>query len=186
VQACRLDDIFPPASFDIITAWAVLEHVYDLKLLMKEIGRLLKMGGIFIALTSNLNSLPALYMRQDDIPRHLNLFTKKSMALLCRKYMLNPISWDFHDNIYHSGTHRGLLIFLLKQAFGESFDDIVSQHRSPGRREIFCTMLKGRPSLLIKTLCKFDRIFFTPFIDYISNTFAYGFTMTVTAKKYRS
>ena len=183
IQARTLKNIFPPASFDAVTAWAVLEHAYNLRELMKETGALLKKGGLFIALASNLNSIPGRYMRQDDIPRHLNLFTRKSMTLLCREHGLEPVHWSFHDDIFYSGSHRGFLVFLLKRIAGEPLDDIVAQHRAPGRRHEFCGCLRGKPSALVKAVCAFDRELFTPAIDFLAEKLGYGFTMTVTAIK---
>lgn len=182
VHAPHMGDAFNDASFDAITAWAVLEHAVDLRELTGEISRKLKPGGIFIALVTNFNSIPALYMRQDDVPRHLNLFTKKSLTRLLRDHGLVPRSWSY-DNAIFSGSHRGLLVFLLKRLAGESMESIVEQHRAPGRRAEFCGMLRSRPSRAVELLCRFDRSVFAPALDTVASLLGYGFTMTVTAIK---
>lgn len=182
VHAPTLCGAFKTASFDVVTAWAVLEHSNNLSELISEISRLLKPGGLFIALTTNLNSIPGRYMQQDDIPRHLNLFTRASMNRLLVEQGLHPRHWSYSNAIF-SGSHRGLLVFLLKRLAGESLESIVEQHRAPGKRHEFCTMLRGRPSRLTDWLCRFDRTLFAPVMDALTTLTGFGFTMTVTAVK---
>ncbi len=170
-------------SFDCVTMWAVLEHVLDIQNCVKHISHVLKPNGICILLVTNFNSIPGHYMQQDDIPRHINLFTKKSLTRLLNSYNLNAYKWDFSNDIF-SGSHRGLSVFLLKQLFGEKKSDIVAQHRAPGRREEFCTMLNGKPSKLIKSLCKFDNII-TPYINSLASFLHLGMSMTVIATKHK-
>lgn len=76
-------------SFDIITLWHVLEHVYDLKERIKEIKRLLKKDGkIFIAVP-NCAAYDAVYYKDYwaayDVPRHLYHFRKEQMQILWEK-----------------------------------------------------------------------------------------------------
>lgn len=182
IHAPTLQNIFEGSSFDAITAWAVLEHAYNLRELTAEISRLLKPGGIFVALVTNFNSIPGRYMQQDGIPRHLNLFTRRSLTRLLKENHLTPQTWSYSNAIF-SGSHRGLLVFLLKRLAGESLESIVEQHRAPGKRHEFCTMLRGRPSRLTDWVCRFDRTLFAPVMDALTALTGFGFTMTVTAVK---
>jgi 2-polyprenyl-3-methyl-5-hydroxy-6-metoxy-1,4-benzoquinol methylase len=65
-------------TFDAITLWHVLEHVYDLHKRLAEIKRLLKPGGILILALPNPSSADALkygsYWAAWDVPRHVHHF----------------------------------------------------------------------------------------------------------------
>ena len=168
-------------SFSAITAWAVMEHAHNLQSLTRDISKLLAPGGIFVCLVTNFNSLPARFMQRDDIPRHLNLFTKSSLTRLLKEHHMSPIHWDFGNEIF-SGSHLGLLVFLAKRLAGESIETIVEQHRAPGQRSLFCNTLYGSPSRMIKALCRLDKTL-TPGIDFLASKLNAGLTMTVIAKK---
>lgn len=172
---------FSDQQFDAITAWAVLEHALNLQTLMTNAVSSLKPGGIFLALVTNLNSIPGRLMQQDDIPRHVNLFTKRSMAMLMRQHGLVPFAWNFGNNIF-SGSHRGMLVFLAKRLAGEPLEFILAQHREPGRRHEFCNTLNGKPSRFTTWLAAFDRQI-TPSVDALATKIGVGFTMTVIARK---
>ena len=178
----RLGDLYNDDSFDVITAWAVMEHVYSLRDAMQHISRMLRPGGIFVALVTNFESIPGRYMQGDDIPRHLNLFTPRSYDRLLKEFGMQPVQHLYDQKIF-MGTHRGLLVYLLKRLAGEPLDDIVSQHRAPGRRPEFCGMLRGKPSALTRTVCWFDRTIFAPVADGIAQRIGRGFIMTVIARK---
>lgn len=86
----------PPASFDAITLWHVLEHVHPLHDYVETLKNLLKPGGkIFIAVP-NYQSLDADVYRSHwaayDVPRHLYHFTPKSMQVLMQKHGLKIIA----------------------------------------------------------------------------------------------
>jgi len=67
--ACALADQipFPAASFDLVTANMVVEHLADPATVLREIFRVLKPGGAVVFHTPNLNSLP---MRLSDLLPH--------------------------------------------------------------------------------------------------------------------
>lgn len=181
ISGVPLNGVFQENTFDLITLWAVLEHVMSPMVMLKELHRILKPGGAIIILVTNLYSIPAWFMRKDDIPRHVNIFSKHSLslALAANNFIINR--WSFDNKIFNS-SHRGLLVYLYKYLRGESFLDVRGQHTSPGRRHEFCTMLKGRPSKFVKNLCDFDRSL-SPFIDAMANYFKLGHIMTVQASK---
>jgi len=77
------DGLFEPQSFDAITLNHVLEHLADPVVALRICGRYLKAGGMLVILTPNLNSLSrgffGRYWRGWETPRHLTLFSKKSL-----------------------------------------------------------------------------------------------------------
>ena len=72
------DAPLPPASFDAITMWDVLEHVHEPQPVLAELARLLRPGGVLVLSLPNPDSLEARLLDQYwlgwDLPRHLNLF----------------------------------------------------------------------------------------------------------------
>lgn len=47
---------FPDASFDVLTAWHVIEHVYDVSATLTEWGRVLRPGGLLVIATPDASS----------------------------------------------------------------------------------------------------------------------------------
>ena len=86
-----LDMEFAPAKFDCVTMWAALEHVYEPRAYVRRIAQLLADGGTFLGVVTNFNSLQARFLRADDYPRHLTLFTKSSMRKLLGEAGLEPV-----------------------------------------------------------------------------------------------
>ena len=78
------------ASFDVITQWHVMEHVYRLDERMALLKRILKPNGTMFIAVPISNSLDAKYYKQFwdgyDVPRHLFHFTPKSFEYLMDKH----------------------------------------------------------------------------------------------------
>jgi SAM-dependent methyltransferase len=74
---------FPSASFDVITAFDVLEHVYSPREFLSKVYEWLKPGGIFYAMMPNIESWEARlfgsYWYGLELPRHLTHFSPKSL-----------------------------------------------------------------------------------------------------------
>src|SRR5207248_1367135 len=71
---------FPGASFDVVVAGELLEHVRDPERLMGEVSRLLRPGGTFVGSVPNAfrlkNRLRFLLGRKpEDDPTHLHMFS---------------------------------------------------------------------------------------------------------------
>ncbi len=83
---------FPGRSFDVITLWDVLEHVHEPRLLLAEIARLLRPGGLLILSLPNPDSLEARLLGRFwigwDLPRHLNLFRPQLLKLQLARFGL--------------------------------------------------------------------------------------------------
>jgi len=84
VEAKPFEELrFPESSFDVVTLWQVLEHVPYPLTVLKEVYRILKPGGLVVASTPNIESIPAKILRKKwwDIKRlHINQFTIKTLA----------------------------------------------------------------------------------------------------------
>ncbi len=99
---------WPPAQFDVITLWHVLEHVYELRQYLGRINHLLKPDGrIFIAVP-NYTSADAKYYREAwaayDTPRHLYHFSPTAMRRLLAEmqFKLIDIQPMWFDSYYVS------------------------------------------------------------------------------------
>lgn len=76
--------ILPPASFDAITLWDVLEHVFDPVFFLKRCASLLRPGGHLFANVPDLDSLQSRILGSRWpllLPEHLNYFNRRSLQL---------------------------------------------------------------------------------------------------------
>ena len=118
--------LLPSNSFDYITMWHVLEHVYHLNDRMAELKRLVKKDGHIIIAVPNRKSYDAQkyqeYWAAYDVPRHLYHFTQKDIVALSEKHGLVvtetlPMKFDslyvsMLSEKYKNGTGNLLGAFL--------------------------------------------------------------------------
>jgi SAM-dependent methyltransferase len=78
-----LDAPFGPESFDVITCFHLLEHVYEPVELLKRVRMWLKPGGFFYVILPNIDSWEASIFRSYwyglELPRHLFHFSPSSL-----------------------------------------------------------------------------------------------------------
>lgn len=115
---------FSDNYFDLITAWAVFEHVHAPSSYFREIERILKPGGKFIFLVPNGRSLYALWARFDDIPRHIYLFTEQSIAQYASKNGLTVGPCEYTDAIFDGRGHGTCARTLWRLAGGAWSDEL--------------------------------------------------------------
>ncbi|CAM4166459.1 bifunctional 2-polyprenyl-6-hydroxyphenol methylase/3-demethylubiquinol 3-O-methyltransferase UbiG [Flavobacterium antarcticum] len=109
-------------SFDVITMWHVLEHVYDLDEQIKELKRVLKPDGVLVIAVPNFRSFDARYYKRFwaayDVPRHLWHFSKKSIKLLFQEKQMKvvemiPMKWDaFYVSLLSEKYKKGYMNFF--------------------------------------------------------------------------
>lgn len=75
---------FPSNTYDVVFLSHVIEHVPEPIAFLSECYRILKPGGLLIALTPNADSRSHVHFREHwrglEIPRHLQVFTPASLA----------------------------------------------------------------------------------------------------------
>jgi len=103
---------YPGNFFNVITFWAVLEHIPDITTQIEEAYRILKPGGCLILLTTNYYSIATGLLKFDDIPRHLILFTKKTLNILLSKQGFTVEKAYCSDSISKASSY-GLLQYLM-------------------------------------------------------------------------
>ena len=124
-EECKLE----PASFDVITAWAVFEHLHDPKAAFRRCSDLLRPGGRLIVQVPNLRSIHARWARLEDIPRHLYFFNPTTLARFASNAGLRVTHID-HVTDLGQGSGRGVLRLALVRASGRSVDDFFTLYRS--------------------------------------------------------
>lgn len=79
VQDAGAWSAFSHNAFDVVTAWHVLEHVYDLAGTIQQVKRMLNANGVFVVALPNCSSADAefygKYWAAYDVPRHIWHFT---------------------------------------------------------------------------------------------------------------
>jgi SAM-dependent methyltransferase len=95
VQSVLNDAPFAPASFDAITMWDVLEHVYNPRAVLAQVARLLRPGGVFVVNHPNLDSIDrqlfGTFWAGYELPRHLYLFPTDLLRQLMAEYGLQEM-----------------------------------------------------------------------------------------------
>lgn len=91
-----LEAPFAAESFDVITCFDVLEHVYDPLRVLLKVEEWLRPGGIFYVLVPNIDSAEARafksYWHGLELPRHLFHFSPASLQNLARTVGLTEVS----------------------------------------------------------------------------------------------
>ena len=93
---------FSPESFDVITCFDVLEHLYEPRRVMARVGEWLKPGGIFYILVPNVDSAEARvfgsYWHGLELPRHLFHYSPTSLRILAESAGLQVVSLETRRN----------------------------------------------------------------------------------------
>lgn len=108
----EIDQELPAASFDLILAYHVIEHVSDPRLFTQRAADLLAPGGLFVVATPNFDSADVRMFKRhwggNHFPRHWTFYDADSMARLAEnvglrqervEYQTNPVfwNWSFHS-----------------------------------------------------------------------------------------
>lgn len=113
-----LDASFPGDSFDAITCFDVLEHLYEPKRVMARVSEWLKPGGIFYVLVPNVDSAEGRvfgsYWHGLELPRHLFHYSPASLRFLCESAGLQEVSMETHRNPAVGTSLR----YICDDAFG--------------------------------------------------------------------
>lgn len=116
------DAPFPDASFDVITCFDVLEHVYDPRQVLTKAYSWLKPGGILVIALPNIESIESRILRSYwyglELPRHLFHFSPRSL-----RYIMESIGLK-ENTLATSGSYversAGYLLCALLDAMGRT------------------------------------------------------------------
>jgi len=93
----------PDNTLDVVTAWHVLEHVYQLENEVKQVKRTLNSGGTFVVALPNCSSADAQFYKEYwaayDVPRHVWHFTPADVKRFFEEQGFKlesvlPMPWD--------------------------------------------------------------------------------------------
>jgi SAM-dependent methyltransferase len=110
-----LETAFAPQSFDVITAFCVLEHIPDVRKELARCLRLLRPGGWFVGVVPMLDGLQAAYLGRrwvnvTEAPRHLSLPTREGMRRACQAAGYEEVSLRA-DSVLQCAALVGLSLF---------------------------------------------------------------------------
>lgn len=121
-------DAIADETYDIVTSWAVFEHLHDPMSYFKEVSRILKPGGHFAWLVPNFASFRSRVMRHEDIPRHIYFYTPDTARAYCGKFNLEVEDILQEDSVYYGGHRKFFNYWGLK---------LIGRHYGPQHREKF-------------------------------------------------
>lgn len=103
------DAHLPDSTYDAVTMWDVLEHVYDPSATLAEIRRILKPDGVLVLRVPNLSSWDARLFGDTwagyDAPRHLYVFSPQTLSRLLENQGFQVID--------HSTAISSYMVFAL-------------------------------------------------------------------------
>jgi SAM-dependent methyltransferase len=97
-----IDAPFSPGSFDVITCFDVLEHLFEPRQVMEKVSSWLAPGGLFFVQIPNIDSAEArafgTYWHGLELPRHLFHYAPKSLKFLGESVGLTAVSLETRRN----------------------------------------------------------------------------------------
>lgn len=121
-----LEAQFPAASFDVITCFDVLEHLYEPRRIIARVSEWLKPGGIFYVLVPNVDSAEARvfgsYWHGLELPRHLFHYSPASLRFLAESAGLQQVSLE---------TRRNPAVGISLRYVGDDLFGAVGIRRTP-------------------------------------------------------
>ncbi|MBK7874470.1 MAG: methyltransferase domain-containing protein [Planctomycetes bacterium] len=123
----------PEASFDLVTSWAVFEHLHAPSRSFAEVARVLKPGGRFVFLVTNAESLWSSRAFGEDVPRHTYHYSHRSLRAYAEKHGLGVRRLVCDDRLF-DGRGKGTFRWKLLRATGVGFAADSARDLRPGQR----------------------------------------------------
>ncbi|MBK8871444.1 MAG: class I SAM-dependent methyltransferase [Elusimicrobia bacterium] len=116
----------PQNHFDAAVAIQVIEHLRDPSVLLEQMLKSLKPGGLIYIETPNYGSLARRwgsprFMNLNVAPGHWHLFNRKSLRFLLERHGVKPLrGWTFYKalSVYGKGLFRIALVGGLNRTLG--------------------------------------------------------------------
>jgi SAM-dependent methyltransferase len=108
-------------SIDIVTAWAVFEHLHEPSLNFNEVSRILKKNGRFIFLVTNSESNYGKNAYTEDIPRHTYHFSEKSLDNYAKKFGFKKPVYHYETRFWDP-TGNGTFYYKMMEFFGSTWE----------------------------------------------------------------
>lgn len=159
---------FNKNSFDLITLWAVLEHLYHPNDYIEYCHNILKPSGSLIIQVPKFNSFTGKFLLHEDVPRHVSAYTSSSLIAYIKNFGFELEKIDTRNPIYY-GSSVGFLQYFASRIKGES------------RPEALHTIYAERMNKQNKIM-KLD-MFMSKYFDKVLRKFNYWGQMTAIFKK---
>ncbi len=115
-----LDAPFAKGSFDVITCFHVLEHLYQPREIFTKVSEWLKPGGLFYFMVPNIDSAGCHIFKSHwyalELPRHLSHFSPRSLRTLAQSVGLEEVFLKSDREVFIEASSRYLLDDLLGKA----------------------------------------------------------------------
>lgn len=129
---------FADESFDAITMWDVLEHVLDVTGTLREVARVLRPGGVFVARVPNWSSFDRSLFGEAwagyDAPRHMYVFSERTLSALLEREGLEVA------NV--SGGIGNYVTFALSAKFWMELRGVAPRRRQQVERLLFSPAMR--------------------------------------------
>lgn len=121
---------FAPDFFDLVTAWAVFEHLHEPLAYFKAVAGILRPGGRFVFLVTNSESLYGRRAFVEDVPRHLYHFSEKTLNRYAEASGLVLRRCSYDDRIW-DGRGLGTFKYGLLLLCGGSWEGMYLKRLTP-------------------------------------------------------
>jgi 2-polyprenyl-3-methyl-5-hydroxy-6-metoxy-1,4-benzoquinol methylase len=166
-----LDAPYPAGSFDLVTCFHVLEHVYQPLDVLRKIAYWLKPEGIFYVNVPNIDSAGARlfksYWYALELPRHLYHYSPRSLGVMAKAVGLDQVSVFTQSELF------------LEESFGYLLDGICHRlgvSRTPRAR-------RKRPSLAFRVVRKGFRMTAKPVFNGVARLIGDGESIHAVLRK---
>ncbi len=127
------DCAFADASFELVTSWAVFEHLHEPSRYFAEVRRVLVPGGRFVFLVTNSESLWSRAAFGEDVPRHTYHYSAPTLRGYAKKHGFEVRRIAFDDSIF-DGRGKGTFRWKWMRASGVSFGAYTRREFTPVQR----------------------------------------------------
>lgn len=107
--------------FDLITSWAVFEHIYKPIEYFMEVSKILTLDGKLVILVTNANSCYGKFAFSEDIPRHTYHYSIDSLTQYAIKSGMVIENIIFTDSIFN-GKGFGTFRYSISRLVGYSWE----------------------------------------------------------------
>jgi SAM-dependent methyltransferase len=138
-------------TFDVVTSWAVVEHLHNPRLVFETAQRLLRPGGKLVITVPNSASICSRFAYQEDVPRHLYMFSRRTLTRYAIESGLR-LQTIVHDPRLFGGTGRGVMRVQLFKLLGRKPRDYFRFMRLPRRQRFECAPAIAAATLALGAL----------------------------------
>jgi 2-polyprenyl-3-methyl-5-hydroxy-6-metoxy-1,4-benzoquinol methylase len=144
----KIEDFDPGYKYRGIVLWAVLEHVYNLKDMIKRCGHLLDDGGYLFVDVPNHEGASNRFktflnqkgIKKDDFkhfgfPWHIYSFNKKSLSRLMRACGFEPVLFEFWSHVLKDGANgmmARIAVWLTQKYEFSDYITLVAKKKARG------------------------------------------------------